>query len=134
MVHHNEEALRMKIAFPTLEDNGLNSAVYGHFGTAARFIVVDTVSGKYDTVDNADQHHLHGNCQPLKALGTAPVQAVVVGGIGAGALRKLIEAGIQTYRAVEGSVADNLNLIETRKLPKFTLQQTCGGHNGSCVH
>ena len=124
----------MKIAFPTLENQGLESAVYGHFGTAARFIIVDAATGEFDTVDNNDTHHLHGNCQPLRAIGNTPVQAVVVGGIGGGALRKLINAGIKTYRAVEGSVADNLNLIKDRKLPEFKMNHTCGGHNGECTH
>ena len=123
----------MRIAFPIQEDQGLNSAVYGHFGTATRFIIVDTATGGFETVENGDSHHLHGNCQPLKALNNFPVQAVVVGGIGSGALRKLVAAGIKTYRAVEGSVADNLNLIQIKKLPEFTMDHTCGGHNGACV-
>jgi predicted Fe-Mo cluster-binding NifX family protein len=124
----------MKIAFPTQNDQGLHSTVYGHFGSAACFVIVDTATGSYETVVNADAHHLHGNCQPLKALGDQPVQAVVVGGIGGGALRKLMAAGIHTYRAVEGSVIENLDLIKARKLPMFTLDQTCGGHNAECTH
>jgi len=127
----------MKIAFPTMEDNGLNSQVYGHFGSAAAFVVVDTEdTGQARQIENADRDHLHGQCQPLAALGGESVQAVVVGGIGGGALRKLNHAGITVYRAVEGSVAENLTLIQRNQLPEFTPQHTCGGHrgNGGCAH
>lgn len=126
----------MKIAFPTQEDMGDKSAVYGHFGSAAMFIIVDTDTGALETVANQDLNHLHGNCQPLAALGNNPVGGVVVGGIGAGALTKLSKAGITVYRAVEGNVSENLQLIKTGKLPEFSMEHTCSHQHGNegCVH
>lgn len=126
----------MKIAFPSQENRDLESAVYSHFGSAPFFIIVDEASGELESVPNADLHHTHGNCQPLAALSGKPVDAIVVGGIGGGALRKLGNAGITVYRAVEGTVADNLALIKKGALPEFTLEQTCAGHTtiGGCVH
>ena len=124
----------MKIAFPTVEDRGMESPVYGHFGSAPFFVLVDAQTDALEIVNNADAGHLHGNCQPLKALGHNPVDAVVVGGIGAGALRKLLAAGIRVYRAVEGSVRENLHLARIERLPAITLDQTCGGHHGSGDH
>jgi predicted Fe-Mo cluster-binding NifX family protein len=61
---------------------------------------------------------------------------VVVGGIGAGALRQLSSSGIRTYRAVAGTVLDNLELIKSRHLPALTMDQTCAGHgpDGQCNH
>lgn len=126
----------MKIAFPSQENLGLESSVYAHFGSARYFVIVDSDAGDVETIENKDLHHLHGNCQPLQALGGKPVDAVVVGGIGRGALMKLKNEGIATYRAVEGSVSENLELIKTDKLPRFGLDQTCAGHgeNGECIH
>lgn len=126
----------MKIAFPTQEEKGLESLVYGHFGSARRFILVDRDKGSFETIDNRDSEHEHGQCQPLQALGGGRVDAVVVGGIGAGALARLNAAGITVYRAVEGSVAENLKLIDAGFLPVFMLDQTCAGHGagGGCVH
>jgi predicted Fe-Mo cluster-binding NifX family protein len=126
----------MKIAFPTNEDKGLQSPVYGHFGSAPFFIVVDAESEELTVLGNQDLSHTHGNCQPLQALGGTAVDAVVVGGIGGGALRKLFEADIRTYRAVEGTVSDNLTLFRAEKLPPFTMEHTCQGHQGigECVH
>jgi predicted Fe-Mo cluster-binding NifX family protein len=115
---------------------GLDSAVYGHFGTANVFLIVDTDSGEISPAANRDLHHEHGNCRPLAALGGQAVDAVVVGGIGGGALRHLNAAGIKVYRGTEETVARNLVLLRSGKLPEFTMNQTCAGHNGpdGCHH
>jgi predicted Fe-Mo cluster-binding NifX family protein len=126
----------MKIAFPSQKNNHLDSPVYSHFGTANYFIIVDEETDGLEAIPNADLDHAHGNCQPLAALGGKIVDAVVVGGIGRGALKKLQTAGITVYRAVAGTVADNLVLIKNGTLPEFTPDQTCAGHTtiGGCVH
>lgn len=126
----------MKIAFPTQDNQGLESPIYGHFGTAPFFTVVDDQTGAFEAISNMDLNHIHGDCQPMKALGRTKVDAVVVGGIGAGALNGLLAAGIRSYRAVEGTVADNLKLFRQGVLPQFGLNQTCGGHGagGPCGH
>lgn len=126
----------MKIAFPVAQDLGMESAVFGHFGSAPIFIIVDSDSKETASITNKNLNHTHGNCQPLLALGNNPVDAVIVGGIGGGALMKLNAAGIKTYRGVSGSVAENLSLIASGKLPQFTMNQTCMGHHqdGHCAH
>ena len=125
----------MRIAFPTQEDQGADSMVFGHFGSANLFIVVESEGGTLEAVVNNDKEHAHGRCQPLKALGTR-VDAVVVGGIGAGALKGLQAGGIKVYRGVEGTVSENLGLIKSGRLPEFTLKHTCAGHghHGGCSH
>lgn len=126
----------MKIAFPTQENKGIESRVHGHFGSAHYFVFVDTEEDSTDTVENPDRDHLHGHCQPLKALNGRQVDAIIVGGIGGGALRKLLLEGIKVYRAAQGSVQDNLELLTSGKLSVFTLDQTCAGHGigDSCPH
>jgi len=126
----------MKVAFPTQHDLGIESPVYSHFGSAKFFIIVDPGCDTVETIVNEDREHLHGQCQPLSVLGGICVDAVVVGGIGGGALSKLQDAGIKIYRAVEGSVQENLELIKSGHLPQFSPDQTCAGHqtNEKCVH
>ena len=126
----------MKIAFPTQENKGLESTVHNHFGSAPFFVVVASEKGELDVLDNQDLGHEQGQCQPMAAHGGEPVDVVVVGGIGGGALKKLVDAGVQAYRAVEGTVSENLSLIKEDKLPVFTMDQTCRGHQGigDCVH
>lgn len=126
----------MRIAFPSQGDHGLESPVYGHFGSAPFFLIVDDETGSVEAVSNRDLDHVHGRCQPLKAIGSARVDAVVVGGIGAGALNGLLSAGINAYRAVQGTVKENLDLFKKGALPQFTMNQTCAGHSdgGHCAH
>ena len=126
----------MKIAFPTQKNQGVESRVHGHFGTAYYFVVLDTEKHSTEIIENPDRDHLHGQCQPLKALNGVRVDAVVVGGIGGGALRKLSMEGIKTYRAEEGSVQDNLERLISGKLTEFTPHHTCSGHGiaESCPH
>lgn len=126
----------MKVAFPTEADLGLDSPVFGHFGSAPFFIIVDSDTGAFESAGNTDLHHAHGQCEPLNALDGRTVDAVVVGGIGGGALQKLGRAGLKTFRAIEGTVQDNLNLLQSGKLPEFGMFQTCAGHgpDGDCSH
>ena len=126
----------MKIAFPTQEKKGIESLVYGHFGSAHYFVVVDTEENSTEIIENPDRYHLHVHCQPLKALNGRRVDAIIVGGIGGGALRKLLMEGIKVYRATEGQVRDNLELLNSDKLTVFTPDQTCAGHGigDSCPH
>jgi len=126
----------MKVCFPTETLQGLQSAVYGHFGSAPGFVIVETDSMTFEQIANADLHHAHGMCQPLRALQGRKVDGVVVGGIGMGALMKLNAQGVAVYRAMQGTVRENLDLILAGKLPSFSAEHTCAGHGGGggCAH
>jgi predicted Fe-Mo cluster-binding NifX family protein len=126
----------MKIAFPIQTDEGLESQVYNHFGSANTFFIVDSDTGAGEAYQNADAGHLHGQCQPLVALNGAVVDAIVVGGIGKGALKKLLGAGIKSYKGVAGTVSENLDLFKSGKLQEFPANHDCGGHGkgGDCAH
>ncbi len=126
----------MRVCFPTESGNGMESKVYGHFGSAPAFIIVDTESLALEEVHNNDLHHAHGMCQPLKALGGRSVDAVVVGGIGMGALMKLNTQNIRVFQASSGTVAENIALLKEGKIPEYRVENTCGGHGhgGGCAH
>lgn len=126
----------MKVCFPVLQSEGLQSEVYGHFGSAPAFVVIDFDSNELKTITNKDAHHAHGQCNPLKALDNHKVDAIVVGGIGAGALMKLNQQGVKVFRAEASSVEQNIHLLKNGSLAQFTSQNTCSGHShsGSCGH
>ena len=44
----------MKICFPVESDKGLDSEVFGHFGSAPIFVVFDTETKSTDTINNQD--------------------------------------------------------------------------------
>ena len=126
----------MRVCFPVQEDEGIESKVYNHFGSAPLFVVVDTETNVAGMIKNKDQHHAHGVCNPIQALDKQKIDAVVVGGIGGGALGKLNQSGIKVYRAQSPTVKENIALFTSQSLTEFTLQGCCGGHShgGTCAH
>lgn len=126
----------MKLCFPVARNEGLASAVFGHFGSAPTFLVVDAPTREVSEVVNRDLHHAHGGCSPIKALGGHAVDAVVVGGIGGGALAGLMRAGIQVLEARGATVADNLDLWQQGSLTPWAPGRVCGGHGHGhgCSH
>jgi predicted Fe-Mo cluster-binding NifX family protein len=124
----------MKLCFPVKSNLLDESEVYGHFGSAPVFMVVDTDTNRMTAIDNADKDHLHGACNPVRALGGHEVDGVVVGGIGGGALSRLTREGITVYKAAAGTVRENLELFILGKLPMFQPGLVCPGHGGECSH
>jgi predicted Fe-Mo cluster-binding NifX family protein len=126
----------MKICFPVQKDEGIDSTVYNHFGSAPLFMVHDTDTNTLAVINNHDQHHTHGSCNPMKALDNQKVDAIVVGGIGAGALTRLNQMGIIVHRAQAATVRENMAMFTSKSLPELTLQGCCGGHSadGGCAH
>ena len=126
----------MKICFPVQNDEGLKSAVFNHFGSAPKFVVVDTDTNGLATISNGDQHHAHGACSPMKALDNQQIDVIVVGGIGAGALTKLNQMGITVYRSQGATIDENMKLFAAKTLSVYSVQSCCGGHSkdGGCAH
>ena len=121
----------MNICIPTTEDNGLESRVSAHVGSAPFFAIVDSESRACRTVSNAHEHHEHGRCQPMAVLEGQDVAALVVGGIGAGALSKLTASGIRVYMARAGSVGEAVDAFNTGTLAAITPAAACQGHGQS---
>lgn len=119
----------MKICFPVTANQGLESKVFDHFGSAQRFVLVDTETDALLSIDNDDQHHAHGACNPLKALAGNQVDAIVVGGIGGGALAKLNRAGVRVYSSQAATVGENVALFKSGAFREL-VPQGCGAHGG----
>lgn len=124
----------MKVGFAIQANEGIESKVFNHFGSAPGFIIVDAVTKEITTVNNKDLNHVHGACNPIKALDGQRVDAMVVGGIGAGALSKLRAMGIKVFIAAAPSVNENLDLISQNKLQELFMIGACRGHAGGCGH
>jgi ArsR family transcriptional regulator len=123
----------MKLCFPIEANDGLNSMVYGHFGSAPMFYIHDSETKDSEIIDNQNLSHAHGMCSPIQALNGTSVDAIVVGGIGAGAINKLNMMGIKVYQAVEDTVQKNIELFNIQSMPEITLDHACN-HHGGCSH
>ncbi|MBB6217308.1 putative Fe-Mo cluster-binding NifX family protein [Anaerosolibacter carboniphilus] len=122
----------MKVCIPVKENRGLESIAYNHFGSAPFFLIYDLENEEIKVIQNEDLHHAHGMCQPLKALGGEKVDAILVGGIGAGALMKLSNQGIAAYRVANETVLKNIELLKRNELARFDLSHSCTQHD--CGH
>jgi predicted Fe-Mo cluster-binding NifX family protein len=85
-------------------------------------------------VDNSSTHQVHGACNPAAALGGRRIDAMVVGGIGAGAIMKLNALSIKVFSAGAEKVGENIDLLKENKLREITAGDACGGHQGQCGH
>ena len=119
----------MKICIPTETNSGKEAMVYGHFGSAPFFTIYDTENNSVEIISNANQHHAHGMCQPMAAIGGKGVNAVVTGGAGAGAVQKLNQGGIKVYRAISGTVADIVAQFISGKLEEISVQNSGMQHD-----
>lgn len=118
----------MRICFPVKNNEGVKSVPYGHFGTAPTFVICDLEKDEVTTVGNGDLGHEHA----IKALSGEVVDAVVVGGIGAGAISKLNSMGIKVYKAIDGDIEANLEALKKGELKEFSSTHTCNHHG--CSH
>jgi predicted Fe-Mo cluster-binding NifX family protein len=119
----------MRICVPTRDKEGLESGVYGHFGSAPYFLVYDTDTDKHQVLDNTGSVHEHGRCNPLAVFVRTPIDVLLTAGIGAGALLRLNEAGIRAFRcAPEGSVSAAIRGFQDSTLPEISPEEGCGHH------
>jgi len=118
----------MKLCIPTATKDGQDAQVYEHFGSAPYFTICDTVKNTIEILDNANQHHSHGMCQPMSALVGKGIDVVVTGGMGARAVQKLNEGGIKAYRAVPGTVANIVDQFAKGELRELTTENACTQH------
>ena len=119
----------MNICIPVDDDKGIESKVCAHFGSAPIFLIIDTETLSSKAVKNANQHHAHGMCQPLALLSGEALDAIVVGGIGLGALMKLRAANVAVYRADQPTVRGTIEALKSGGLPLVNPETACSHHH-----
>jgi predicted Fe-Mo cluster-binding NifX family protein len=122
----------LKLLIPTVDANGSDSKLSGHFGRAPYYAVADTATGAVQVVPNPSVSHGHGECVPASdALGT--FDAVVCQGIGAGAINRLAAAGVRVYVHEGADVASAVSAFGSGAVRLAGDNDGCGG-SGGCGH
>jgi predicted Fe-Mo cluster-binding NifX family protein len=119
----------MRICIPTETNEGENAKVYGHFGSAPYFTIYDTEKDSFEVIDNSNKHHTHGTCHPMGELNGKRIDAVICGGMGARAVRKLNETGIKAYITSAGTVKETVLNFRQDKLEEITSVNACSQHS-----
>lgn len=117
----------MQICIPTLDRNGLNSAVSPHFGKASAFAVVNDETNEISFLENNGTHH-GGALTPAQIIGQAGVDVVLCGGLGVKAVRLFEQQGVMVYCNASGTVSDALKAYKTGDLQAATDQNACQHH------
>ncbi len=105
-----------KIAFP-IDGTNLDSVVVDHFGRAKNFLVYDTKKGAHKVYRNPEA--AGEETLPPNFLHEKGVQAVVCFGLGHRAVELFQNMNITLYKAVSGTVGENIKKFEKSKLPRF---------------
>lgn len=121
----------MKLCIPVLEDKGLDSRISEHFGSSPFFLLFDSESKAANCIANSNQHHSHGQCQPMHVLAGYKPNAVVCRGMGQGAVAKLNAAGIKTYLGKGQTARELIDEFTAGRLPVLTPDKACA-HHGHC--
>lgn len=124
----------MNICIPVEADEGLDSLVCGHFGSAPTFMVVDTDTGDCCAIANGNPHHGHGMCAPLQSLQGERIDGMVVGGIGRGALNKFDAAGIRVYLTEHETVGEVVAAFKVGSLRSMPPSMACAHHGHGHGH
>jgi predicted Fe-Mo cluster-binding NifX family protein len=124
----------MKICVPVVRDEGMDSPVSGHFGSAPFYLLLDAPSGQTRTIRNARTVHEHGACRPLESLAGEEIDVVMVGGIGGGALAKLHAAGIRVVRAGAPTARECISALLRGEALEIRPADACASHAGGHTH
>lgn len=124
----------MRICIPVADDRGLESRVNPHFGSAPAYLIVDTGSKACQVLDNRHTQRDHGACAPIGLLTRHGVEAVVVGGIGRGALGKLEAAGVEVLSTAASTAAEVVAAFAAGTLQRVSLDAACAHGHGTHHH
>ena len=118
----------MKICIPTTGNKGMGEEVYGHFGSAPYFTLVDIETDAVEVIDNQNQHHSHGSCHPMLSLTGKRVEAVVTGGMGRRAIEMLNADGVKVYQAEGQTVGAVVTGFKNGSIKELSPESACAGH------
>jgi predicted Fe-Mo cluster-binding NifX family protein len=118
----------MKLCIPVEKDEGLGSRIYGHFGSAPAFILIDPETMEHDSVVNNNAHHAHGMCNPLAALDSHLIDAMLLNSIGRRALEKLNAMGITVYRSNASTVEEAVREHMEGIFEVINIDSACAQH------
>lgn len=123
----------MKICVPTEDNQGLESRLYGHFGSAPFFALADTESEHVEMVQNSG-HHAHGECTPVNRIDADKTDAVVCQGMGRRARASLEQVGVDVLITTAATLRDVIAEAREGKLRKLTDREACGGRGEGHRH
>lgn len=126
----------MRIGIPTIEESGLESRVSEHFGRAPCHLLVDLATRKVTVPGRAPGRGVGSgdHCGAVDLMLAHGVGVVACKGLGAGALRRLTEAGVEVFAT--GAETAGGAVEEYRRSCRWERQPpaACSGHGPDHEH
>ena len=120
----------MRICFPVITDQGMESMIYGHFSSAPYFLVIDIQTKQTDAIANCDPKNPDVGCNPFMALSRLQLDGIIVGGIGDVTVRLMNSLGFKVLEAETASVEESVAQFERNALAEVI---ACDSHlEGRC--
>ena len=119
----------MKLCMPVQDENGLESVVFGHFGSAPFFATYDTEKKELLFVNNNESEHTHGTCMPVDALRELKAEAVLCKGMGMRAVDLLTAAGITPFLVNAQTIGEAVAEFTAQKARVLDANGACQHHN-----
>jgi len=123
---------RMNICIPLKEDNGLESAISGHFGRAPFHYIVNTQTGEAELLAKSEGEH--GQCVPAHTFIERKVDVVLCMGMGRGAAMSFSSAGIPVMQTTAATLKEAWAQFEAKKLVQMSEDDLCAGHGHDHSH
>jgi len=120
----NQNGEGMRIAFPTLGNEGLDDTIGEHFGKVPTYTIVDTETHEVKVVENASIHG-GGEIYPPELLSREKVDVLICSGIGRKALSMFQGFKIKVYMAGVKKVADALQDFINGELKEACIEDGC---------
>lgn len=106
----------MKIAMP-IEDKTMEASVYQSFARAPYFLIYDIETNKSVFLDNSAVASQGGaGIKAAQTIVDSKAEALLTPQCGENAASAIKAAGIKMYKTVNGSIRDNINLLNEGKL------------------
>jgi predicted Fe-Mo cluster-binding NifX family protein len=122
----------MTVCIPVAADQGRQSRLFPHFGSAPMFAIIDTETTELSFVEKPCGPH--GTCAPVDILAQKHVNTVIVGGIGGGAIHRLRDIGATVYLGRDGTIETLTQELKNGNLSLIDESDACGGHHHQHHH
>ncbi len=122
--------IQARIAIPSENPGGLQTAIGAHFGHCDIYTIVDVKDGQISEVSTLPNvPHQQGGClAPVNHLANHGVTVLISGGMGLRPLMGFNQAGIEVFLGAEApSVDAAVQALIRDELQRFTREFTCGG-------
>ena len=106
----------MKIAFAT-DGNSLKDKIALHFGRAKSFLIFDTEKETFEVFENPE---IERKEFPPDFLVKQGVKAVIAFSVGPRAFEKFKNYKIEVFKAIEGTILENIEKFKEGKLKKLS--------------